>query len=322
MSDDSRSGAGSAVAGSAPSRSVHVRAPGKINIFLAAGAVQDDGYHPLATIFQAVSLYEDVYATPSDTITVSVRGVQPEQVPLDERNLAVKAAQLLARETGCTQGVHLQIIKRVPVAGGMGGGSADAAAALVACDELWGTGLGIAGLHPLAAQLGSDVPFALVGGTAMGTGRGDRLTPVLARGTYEWVLVHGEEGLSAPHIYARFDEAMAEQRVTADEPDSPLEVPRDVLQALASGDVAALAEHMYNDLESPAIAEQPALAQTIADGCDEGALAGIVSGSGPTVALLCRDRADADRVARTLSDAGRQVMRAHGPVAGAQVIEA
>ncbi len=175
-----------------PARSsrVHVRAPGKINVFFEVGQAQDDGYHDVASAYQAVSAVEDVWASPSDEFTVEVTGtVDTSDVPRNDRNLAVRAARLLAREAGWRGGVHLEIRKGVPVAGGMGGGSADAAAALVACDALWGSGLTTADLQELAARLGADVPFALMGGTAIGMGRGDELSPALARGRFDWVLV-------------------------------------------------------------------------------------------------------------------------------------
>ena len=270
------------------SDAVHVRAPGKINVFLGVGARHDDGYHALATVFQAVSLYEDVIAHRADDFSVTVSGVDdPDSVPLDDRNLAMRAAKLLASATDYSGGVALQIRKSVPVAGGMGGGSADAAAALVACDALWGTGLSPSRLHELAARLGADVPFALHGGTAVGTGRGDQLNPALARGRFDWVLVTSDEGLSTPVVYQRLDALRAVEGALADDPPVSLDVPIPVLQALRSGDPALLAESLHNDLQAAAVHERPDLAETIQIGIREGALAGIISGSGPTVALLC-----------------------------------
>lgn len=219
------------------SDAVHVRAPGKINVYLGVGGRHDDGYHALATVFQAVSLYEDVFAYPADDFSVTVTGdVDPDTVPTDDRNLAIRAAKLLAQATGVTDGVALELHKGVPVAGGMGGGSADAAAALVACDILWGTDVGPARLHELAARLGADVPFALHGGTAVGTGRGDLLTPALARGRFDWVLATSPEGLSTPAIYGRLDQMRDERGALADDPPLSLDVPVPVLQALRAGD--------------------------------------------------------------------------------------
>jgi len=302
---------------------VHVRAPGKINVYLGVGGRHDDGYHALATVFQAVSLYEDVIARDADEFSVSVVGVaDPSTVPVDDRNLAMRAAKLLASATGYTGGVQLELRKSVPVAGGMGGGSADAAAALVACDALWGTGLSPHRLHELAARLGADVPFALHGGTAVGTGRGDQLNPALARGRFDWVLVPSDEGLSTPQIYARLDTHRAENGALADDPPLSLDVPIPVLQALRAGDPHSLAACMFNDLEVPALLERPALDDIINEGLHAGALSGIISGSGPTVAFLCETPESARYVQSELMEAGRTALHVHGPVAGARIISA
>lgn len=300
---------------------VHVRAPGKINVYLGVGPRREDGYHGLATVFQAVSLYEDVYATPSDGFTLEVSGsVDVSGVPTDDRNLALRAAKLLARTAGVTEGVHLGIRKGVPVAGGMGGGSADAAAALVACDALWGTDLGPRGLHDLAARLGADVPFALHGGTAVGTGRGDELTPALARGRFDWVLVLSEQGLSTPEVYGRLDELRTHGDALADDATALLEVPMALLHALRNGDADELVPVMLNDLEPAAVLDRPDLEKTLADGVRMGALTGIVSGSGPTIALLCADPEAARAVQQELQATGREALHVHGPVPGAQII--
>lgn len=301
--------------------SVHVRAPGKINVFLGVGARHDDGYHALATVFQAVSLYEDVIARPADDFSITVSGYEDMgAVPLDDRNLAMRAAKLLAAAVDYPGGVALEIRKSVPVAGGMGGGSADAAAALVACDALWGTGLSQARLHDLAARLGADVPFALHGGTAVGTGRGDQLNPALARGRFDWVLVTSDQGLSTPVVYERLDLLREEEGVFADDPAQSLDVPVPVLQALRSGDPVMLAAALSNDLQAAALYERPDLAKTIRRGVAVGALAGIVSGSGPTVALLCPDPETAQAVQNSLRDTGLDPLHVHGPVAGARII--
>lgn len=301
--------------------SVHVRAPGKINVYLGVGGRHDDGYHALATVFQAVSLYEDVIARPADDFSVTVAGVEDiGSVPLDDRNLAMRAAKLLALAVDHPGGVALEIRKSVPVAGGMGGGSADAAAALVACDALWGTGLSQARLHDLAARLGADVPFALHGGTAVGTGRGDQLNPALARGRFDWILVPSDEGLSTPVVYERLDILREEEGALADDPPLSLDVPIPVLQALRSGDPAQLAETLFNDLQAAALFERPDLADTIRQGVAAGALQGIVSGSGPTVALLCPDPETAQDVQSALRETGLDPLHVHGPVPGARII--
>lgn len=301
--------------------SVHVRAPGKINVYLGVGGRHDDGYHALATVFQAVSLYEDVIARTADDFSVSVTGDGvTDDVPLDDRNLAMRAAKLLAAAADYHGGVALEIRKSVPVAGGMGGGSADAAAALVACDALWGTGFSPARLHELAARLGADVPFALHGGTAVGTGRGDQLNPALARGRFDWVLVTSDVGLSTPVVYEQLDLLRDEEGALADDPPLSLDVPIPVLQALRSGDAVQLAASLHNDLQTAAVHRRPDLDDTIRAGIRAGALHGIVSGSGPTVALLCGDPDVALAVQNALRDAGRDALHVHGPVPGARIL--
>ncbi|AXL12726.1 4-(cytidine 5'-diphospho)-2-C-methyl-D-erythritol kinase [Microbacterium foliorum] len=305
----------------APVDSVRVRAPGKINVYLGVGGRHDDGYHALATVFQAVSLYEDVIARHADDFSITVSGLEdPSTVPLDDRNLAMRAAKLLATAAEYDGGVALEIRKSVPVAGGMGGGSADAAAALVACDALWGTGFSTARLHELAARLGADVPFALHGGTAVGTGRGDQLSPALARGRFDWVLVQSDGGLSTPVVYARLDALRDDEGALADDPPLSLEVPAPVLQALRSGDPELLSESIYNDLQEAALYERPDLENVILQGIHAGALQGIVSGSGPTVALLCAGPEDAHDVQSAMRAHGLETLHVHGPVAGARII--
>lgn len=301
--------------------SVHVRAPGKINVFMRVGAVMEDGYHDVATAYQAVSLYEDVRAYPDDEFSVGFAGsIDTGTVPLDESNLAIKAARLLAKRTGYTGGVRLEIEKHVPVAGGMGGGSADAAATLVACDALWGTDVGRDELQTLAARLGADVPFALLGGTAIGTGRGDRLSPALATGQFHWVLALPEGELSTPQVYRELDRHR--ERHAADIAPAQLSpsVDSGVLQALRAGDPAMLAEALTNDLQAPAIHLVPALADIIELGETNGALAGIVSGSGPTVAFLASDLDSAIDLQIALSAARVHAVRATGPVHGARIV--
>ena len=297
---------------------VRVRAPGKLNLFFEVGGVHDDGYHDVASAYQAVSLYEDVWASPSDEFTVAISGtVDVAGVPADDRNLAVRAARLVAQRIGYDGGVHLDIVKHVPVAGGMGGGSADAAAALVACDALWGAELGTAELHKLASRLGADVPFALMGGTAIGTGRGDQLSPALAKGRFDWVVVPSKAGLSTPEVYAHLDELRARPDIAAARVPA---VDPTVLQALRAGDPVALAEHTRNDLQVAALSMRPQLREVLELGEQSGALAGMVSGSGPTLAFLAGDPESALELQITLSAAGYEALHVHGPVAGARVV--
>ena len=295
---------------------VRVRAPGKINLALRVGPPDDDGYHPLATVFQAVSLHEDVTATPAADLTLSVEGRDADRVPLDESNLALRAASLLQLRAGITAGAHLHVVKEVPVAGGMGGGSADAAAALLACDQLWGAGLGREQLVHLAAELGADVPFALTGLTAVGTGRGDVLSSALVRGTYHWVLAVQEEGLSTPRVFAAFDD---DGGTRAPEP----ELDDGLLAALRGGDPHELARHLVNDLEEPALDLRPELGDVLAAADRAGALAAVLSGSGPTVAALAVDEHHARSVAAVVREAevAREVLVVSGPVLGARVVE-
>src|SRR6478752_6964040 len=221
---------------------VHVRAPGKINVFMRVGAVMDDGYHDVATAYQAVSLYEDVRAYPADDFSVSFGGpIDTSALRTDGSNLAIKAAKLLAKRAGYRGGVRLRIDKRVPIAGGMGGGSADAAATLVACDALWGTDVGRDELLALAARLGADVPFALVGGTAIGAGRGDRLSPALATGTFHWVLALPESELSTPEVYRELDRHRERHAGEIAPAQLTPSVDAQVLQALRAGDPVMLA---------------------------------------------------------------------------------
>jgi len=299
------------------SEAVTVRAPAKVNLELRVGGPRADGYHELATVFHAVSLTDDVTASPSDAITVTVEGVHADRVPLDDTNLAVRAARLLAQRSGVDDGVALHIRKGIPVAGGMAGGSADAAAALVACDALWHTGLSREELRQLAAELGSDVPFALIGGTAIGTGRGEQLTPALARGDYLWVVGLSDHGLSTPAVYAEIDR-LRSGRVLP-EP----RVSERLMQALRSGDPSALGANLSNDLQPAACSLQPDLLRSLSVGQEYGALGGIVSGSGPTVVFLVKDGEQSLDVAVALTASGvcADVRRVHGPVPGARIIE-
>ena len=304
----------------ATDEAVHVRAPGKVNLFLRVGDVQSDGYHDVATAYQAVSLYEDVRAWPDDEFSVVFNGsIDTSGLPADASNLAIRAAKLLARTAGVPGGVHLEIDKHVPIAGGMGGGSADAAATLVACDAMWGTTLSKEELHALAAKLGADVPFALTGGTAIGTGRGDRLSPALATGSFHWVLAVAEFGLSTPGVYRELDRRRTEgPRLTAVE--APPTVDASVLQALRAGDPRRLADALHNDLQPAALGLAPGLGGILELGESHGALAGLVSGSGPTVAFLADDADSALELQIALSAARLNAVHVHGPVHGARIM--
>lgn len=296
--------------------SVTVRAPAKVNLHLGVGPRRADGFHDLATVFQAVSLYDELTVRSSSQLSIEVTGEGADQVPDDETNLAARAALALAAFTGREADVAIEIRKGIPVAGGMAGGSADAAAALVACDALWQTEVGPQVLHELASKLGSDVPFCLIGGTALGAGRGERLTTVLGRGTYHWVFALAEGGLSTPAVYGELDQLRTQT------PGLAPEVPSALLAALRTGDARRLAPLLSNDLQAAALRLKPALRRTLEAGLDAGALGALVSGSGPTCAFLAADETAAVSLAAALPGSGacRAVRRAHGPVAGVKLV--
>lgn len=301
-------------------RSVTATAPGKINLCLRVGALRDDGYHDLATVFQAVSLVEEVTATPSAGFTCAFSGpIDVSHVPLSDDNLVIRAARAIAAASGYDGGVHLEVIKRVPIAGGMGGGSADAAAALVAVDALWQTHLGKDALMSIAADLGSDVPFSMVGGTAIGLGRGEELSPVLATGHFEWVLVPSDHGLSTPTVYRELDRHRDEHRLDIAPIAASPDVETPLLQALRGGDPQLLADYLVNDLQVAALHLQPELGATLEFGESHGALAGIVSGSGPTTAFLMPDSTAAMDLVDLFTRRGQRALRVLSPVHGARL---
>ena len=297
-------------------RPVVVRAPSKVNLHLAVGDLRDDGYHELKTVFQALSLGDTVSVVPAETLSVKVRGEDARVVPTDSGNLVWQAAEMLAAESGRRPDVEIAIDKGIPVAGGMAGGSADAAATLVGLNALWQLDLSREELDGFAAKLGSDVPFSLHGGTAVGTGRGERLLPVLSRSTFHWVLALAKGGLSTPTVFRELD------RLRADGNPPRLGGPEDLMHALTTGDAATLAPLLGNDLQSAALSLNPGLRRTLRAGVAAGALAGIVSGSGPTCAFLCAEADAAVRVSAELAGAGvcRTVRVASGPVPGARII--
>jgi 4-diphosphocytidyl-2-C-methyl-D-erythritol kinase len=301
-----------------PTGSVTVRAPGKINLHLAVGDLRDNGYHDLTTVFHAVSLVDEVTVRNADVLSLKVRGEGAEHLPVDDRNLAWRAAEVLAEHVGRSPDVSISIDKSIPVAGGMGGGSADAAAVLVALNSLWELGIPRRDLHTLAAELGSDVPFALHGGTALGTGRGEELATVLARNTFHWVLAFADGGLSTPKVFGELD------RLRAVGAPPRIDDPEPVVAALAAGDPEQLAPLLGNELQPAALSMKPALRRVLRAGVEAGALAGIVSGSGPTCTFLCRSASSAVDVGTELSGAGvcRTVRVASGPVHGARVVPA
>lgn len=279
-----------------PTGSVTVRVPGKVNLYLAVGDRREDGYHELTTVFHAVSLVDEVTVRNADVLSLELVGEGADQLPTDERNLAWQAAELMAEHVGRAPDVSIMIDKSIPVAGGMAGGSADAAAVLVAMNSLWELNVPRRDLRMLAARLGSDVPFALHGGTALGTGRGEELATVLSRNTFHWVLAFADSGLLTSAVYNELDRLR--------EVDPPrLGEPGPVLAALAAGDPDQLAPLLGNEMQAAAVSLDPALARALRAGVEAGALAGIVSGSGPTCAFLCTSASSAIDVGAQLSGA-------------------
>ena len=293
-----------------------MRVPAKVNLALNVGATDNEGYHVLGTLFQAVSLFDDLVARPAKAgvFRVSFRGEGASGLPVDDTNLVIRAARLLAGSSGAGNlGAEIRVHKRIPVAGGMAGGSADAAATLVACNQLWGTGLEAGQLHALAARLGADVPFLLHGGTAVGTGRGEKLRPVPVRGSLQWVLALSHHGLSTPAVFREFD------RIS---PPRPTGIDPGLLAALAGGDVCRVGSLLGNDLQQAAVNLHPELADVLAMGREAGAAGALVSGSGPTIAFLAGTPAAADAISDrlALSSRVRAVRHAHGPVPGARIV--
>jgi 4-diphosphocytidyl-2-C-methyl-D-erythritol kinase len=304
---------------------VAARAPAKVNVHLAVGPLRPDGFHELRTVYLAVSLFDTVTVRPGDGLALTVSGEGTgatrgaDLVPADRRNLVWRAAELLAASSGVPADATIEIAKSIPAAAGLAGGSADAAAALVALDALWGTRASREDLVGLAAKLGSDVPFSLLGGVALGAGRGEQVTPVLARTRWNWVLGIAGEGLSTPAVYGELDRLRAAGRVPAGE---DLAAAEPVIAALRSGPPDALASSLVNDLQAPALALRPELGRALRTATDAGALAALVSGSGPTVAALAGDERDAVRLTAELAGAGvfRTVRAVHGPVPGARLV--
>ena len=298
-----------------------VTAPGKINVFFAVGPLLADGFHSVASVYQALELREEVSVAASAIWLVEVSGNLPEEqlqmVPTGEENLVVKAAKLVAELAGHPEAkpVTFDIFKNVPVAGGMGGGSADAAAALLAVNRLWQTEISQETLLRESVKLGADVPFALLGGTAVGLGRGEQLEPIIDVNQLHWVLVTSLDGLSTPAVYKRLDELRADRGIDINKVSEPV-VPAALIDALVEGDPVVIAPLLKNDLQEAAIDLKPQLAEVIAAGVSAGALTGIVSGSGPTIAFLAETEDSANTIANILSLTGHDAIVTTGPSVG------
>ena len=302
------------------SRGVVARVPAKVNLQLSVGPLGSDGFHEVTTVFQAISLFDDVTvatAPDGDGINISISGQTSSGVPADSSNLAVKAAELMIKNYDLPADLIIKLKKEIPVAGGMAGGSADAAGVIVGIDSLFELGLSRDEMEIVGSKIGSDVPFSICGGVAIGTGRGDQITPALSKGSYNWVLALSGQGLSTPSVYQECDRLREGLSISAPLVSEPL------MQALRAGDAKALGKALTNELQPAACSLRPALRLVLDVGIDYGALGGIVSGSGPTVAFLVSDDEHAMDLTVALSASGvvSSVVRAIGPAHGARIIE-
>ena len=302
------------------SRGVTARVPAKVNLQLSVGPLGADGFHEVTTVFQAISLFDDVTVATADKgegIKISITGQTSVGVPADNSNLAVKAAQLMIKNYDLPEDLVIKLKKEIPVAGGMAGGSADAAGVIVGLDSLFELGLSRDVMESVGSKIGSDVPFSICGGVAIGTGRGDQITPALAKGSYNWVLALSGQGLATPSVYQECDRLREGLSI------APPVVSEPLMQALRAGDAKALGKALTNELQPAACSLRPALRLVLDVGVDYGALGGIVSGSGPTVAFLVSDDEHAMDLTVALSSSGvvSSVVRASGPTNGARIIE-
>ena len=302
-----------------PVKSVTVRVPAKVNLQLSVGPKEADGYHNLVSVFQAISIFDDItikLGEPGSGLTISVTGDQTHGVPADANNLAAKAVSLISKEYDLTVDAHIEIKKSIPVAGGMAGGSADAAGTIIGIDYLYSLDMTREEMIEIAAKIGSDVPFMLSGGTAIGTGHGDQLTAALSRGTYHWVLAVSTVGLSTPAVYAECDRLRGELEIVEPQTNEAL------MQSLLAADASGVGAALVNDLQLAACSLRPAIRLVLDVGQEYGALGAIVSGSGPTVAFIVEDQDSGLDLAVALTSSGvvGSVVQAYGPVAGAKVI--
>ena len=297
-------------------KSVTVQVPAKVNLQLSVGPKESDGYHEVVTVFQAISLFDNVKVAAADEFSITVSGDYTNAVPLDQSNLVYKAIELMAEKFDTARNLEISIEKSIPVAGGMAGGSADAAAVLLGIDQLYRLGLSKDEMGEIARKLGSDVPFMLHGGTAVGRGHGDEITPALSRGNYHWVIAVSSTGLATPAVYAECDRLRTGLDIKAPTLNDEL------LQALLSGDATRVGKSLSNDLQAAACSIRPALRLILDTGQEYGALGGVVSGSGPSVAFLVADEDHSLDLAVALTSSGvvGSVARAQGPVSGAKVI--
>ena len=295
---------------------VTVKAPGKINLALHVGLLEASGYHDLLSVFQAVDVWETLTAEDASEFSLTVSGdVVLDEIPLDENNLVIKAARAVQRVSGFEGAASFHIDKKVPVGGGMAGGSADAAAALVAVDSLWGTELSQVQLLELAAELGSDVPFSLEGYTQIGRGRGHLLERIDSL-PFHWVIVPQTLHLSTPHVYSTLDGMRGESA-----PAAPSAPSQGLVDALFTGDAQALAGELVNDLAAAAMSLAPQIQSVLDTGAKLGALAGMVSGSGPTCVFLVEDAEHQAGLVDGFETEGLYALSASSPARGAHLLQ-
>jgi 4-diphosphocytidyl-2-C-methyl-D-erythritol kinase len=297
------------------SPAVIARAPAKINLILRVGLPGDSGYHPLVTVFQAVDLWDEVSVTPADKDHLVVEGsVDVSGVPTDHTNIVWKAVDALSQERRHREPLAITITKTIPVAGGMAGGSADAAATLVALNDLWSLGLTTQELADIAATLGADVPFSLLGGLALGEGLGDVLTALARHEPLHIVVVSSPLALSTPLVYKTLDERRGEgEGVLA-------ALSAKEIAGVVGNDVHELANILANDLQPATLQLAPEVHDTLDALHDAGALASLVSGSGPTVFGLCEDATHAAEVAGVLRRRGLSATETVSTPGGANLI--
>lgn len=304
-------------------KSITASAPAKVNLIFEVGPLKQDGYHDVNSLFLGLNLREEVTITeglPGTGITIFVLGENlparhVSAVPRDQSNLVYKAAVLVSEKLGIeVPDIQIDILKRIPVAGGMAGGSADAAAMLLAFSayahqNLGAVELAMPDLLDIASSLGSDIPFCVLGGLAIGKGRGDEVIALspFAFDTH-WVLAVSPQGLSTPSVYGKFDELGKESLFTDLNARS---------QAITS--VEELGTVLKNDLEAAAITLMPALVSLRETIEGLGAIRAIVSGSGPTIAALCSSREQAQEIAKTFNDRGIFALTAGSPAVGANL---
>lgn len=259
-------------------------AKAKINLTLDILGKRDDGYHEVEMIMQSIDLADIVTLEEADDIIVET---DLAELADDRTNLAYRAADLLRDTYGVKRGAHIRIEKKIPLAAGLAGGSSDAATVLLGLNELWGLGLDMDELTALGARLGSDVPFCMIGGTMLATGRGEVLAKVPSLGAYPLVLVKPPLGVSTAAAYGGYRAENVKMHPTCDR----------MTDAIASGDITRVYEAMGNVLETVTIPLRPEIAEIKQALIDAGVDKAMMSGSGPTVFAFVKTAEDGERIA-------------------------